>query len=751
MASISLIISLVFVLGSQFSLAQNPDLQTYIVRLSDQGVDRNILRDRGSRESWLTSLLSAVVAGIDHKLRVRHFYHRVFPGFVVQLTHEELEALKKMKGFVSAWPERSLHLRTTYSPKFLGLQQNQGFWQSSNYGQGIIIGVLDSGIAADHPSFGDEGMPAPPAKWKGGCQVIQCNNKLIGAKTFIADDNDPLDQEGHGTHVAGIAAGNFVAGANVFGIIANGTAAGIAPRAHLAMYKVCTAKSCFDGDILAGIDAAIADGVDVLSLSLGNDSLRPFHEDSIAIGTFSAVQTGVFVSTAPANSGPGFGSITDNVAPWVLTVGASNMDRKLRANVILGNNQGFYGESVYQPKNSPATQLPLVYLRKLNPNDPDAPFCNSSRSLTNSNIGGKIVLCMMGTTGNSVVGKMVNDAGGAGMILMNDQTEDYTMDVRNYFLPASHVNFEAGQKIINYVNTAPNPTAQINFKGTVFDRDPHAPAVASFSGRGPSPVSPGILKPDIVGPGVNILAAWPFSIEGNSGTTANFNILSGTSMACPHLSGVAALLKSSHPDWSPAAIKSAMMTTANPRNIGNQRIEDQTRNPADFFAVGAGHVMSNTANHPGLIYDIRSDDYIKYLCGLGYTDEQVRKTVSAPVIRCGTLGSIPEAQLNYPSFSIRMTTTSPESSTQTVTRTVRNVGRFDETYNVQVIQPNGVQMVVEPTTFFLQINQQFTYRVTFTRSSGTTTSGPRFHQGALIWNSESGRHSVRSPIMVEFY
>jgi subtilisin family serine protease len=206
------------------------------------------------------------------------------------------------------------------------------------------------------------------------------------------------------------------------------------------------------------------------------------------------------------------------------------------------------------------------------------------------------------------------------MILVNSKLEAFNPIADVHVLPAVHVSYYAGLSIKEYINSTSTPIATIIFKGTVIG-NPLAPQVASFSSRGPSKSSPGILKPDIIGPGLNILAAWPVSL-GNS-TTPPFNIISGTSMSCPHLSGIAALLKNSHPDWSPAAIKSAIMTTADTLNLHEKPILDQRLKPADLFAVGAGHVNPLKANDPGLVYDIETNDYVPYLCGLNYTDRQV--------------------------------------------------------------------------------------------------------------------------------
>ena len=291
-------------------------------------------------------------------------YHNVISGFAARLTQKEVRAMEEKDRFVSANPERILHLQTTNTPNFLGLHQQIGFWKESNFGKGVIIGVLDSGILPSHPSFSDAGMPPPPAKWKGRCDfnVSDCNNKLIGARSFnIAAKamkgetaEAPIDEDGHGTHTSSTAAGGFVKNANALGN-AKGTAVGMAPYAHLAIYKVCFGEDCPESDILAGLDAAVEDGVDVLSLSIGETSV-PFFKDNIAIGSFAAIQKGIFVSCAAGNSGP-FNSTLSNDAPWILTVGASTIDRSIVSTAKLGNGEEFDGESLFKPADFPSNTI----------------------------------------------------------------------------------------------------------------------------------------------------------------------------------------------------------------------------------------------------------------------------------------------------------------------------------------------------------------------------------------------------------
>ncbi|PPS06312.1 hypothetical protein GOBAR_AA14333 [Gossypium barbadense] len=707
-------------------------LSTYIVHLKKP---KGVFAQAVDLDGWYRSFLPVTIPG--QRTRMVFSYRNVVTGFAAKLTAEEAEAMKRKEGIKSVWPEKVYSLHTTHSPDFMGLQQSLGFWNQSNYGRGVIIGVLDTGITPGHPSFSDEGMPPQPAKWKGKCEFEGgCNNKLIGARSFVEGEvGPPADEEGHGTHTASTAGGNFVKGANVFGN-ANGTASGMAPLAHLAMYKVCGA-GCSESAILAAMDAGVEDGVDVLSLSLGGGSI-PFYMDSIALGAFTAIQKGVFVSCSAGNEGPSYGTLS-NEAPWILTVGASTIDRSIAAVPKLGNGLTFDGESLYQPNDFPSTLLPLVY-SGANGKAASA-FC-APGSLKDVDVKGKVVLCERGgDIGRIDKGQEVKDNGGAAMILMNDKLNGFSTIADPHVLPATHVGYETGLSIQKYINSTMNATATIIFKGTVLGKQT-APEVTSFSSRGPSLQSFGILKPDIIGPGVSILAAWPVSVENKTNTNSTFNMISGTSMSCPHLSGIAALLKSSHPDWSPAAIKSAIMTTASLVNLGGNPIVDETNTTADIFATGAGHVNPSKANDPGLIYDIQPDDYIPYLCGLNYTDEEVG-TIVQQTVNCSSESIIAEAELNYPSFSILL---AESGGSQTYTRTVMNVGPASSSYTYEVFVPTGVDVSVKPEEIvFTEVNQKQTYSVTFSRQKNISLP---FSQGLLKW--VSAQHDVNTPIVAIF-
>ncbi|XP_030464713.1 subtilisin-like protease 1 [Syzygium oleosum] len=710
-------------------------LSTYIIQVR-RPTDKHFSTSE-DLDTLYRTVLPTTATSSNQEQRMVHSYRHVISGFAAKLTAEEAKAIREKDGVLYVRPAKALSLHTTHTPDFLGLHQGVGLWKDSNLGKGVIIGVLDTGIFPDHASFRDEGMPPPPAKWKGRCDFngTSCNNKLIGARSFMGD-NPPYDGVGHGTHASSTAAGAFVRDASALGN-AKGTAIGMAPLAHLAIYQVCDGIECIESSILAAFDAAIEDGVDVLSLSLGGTS-QPFFADSLAVGAFAATQKGIFVSCSAGNDGP-INSTMSNEAPWILTVGASSIDRSIKATARLGNGLEFDGETLYQPHDFHPALLPLVYPGANG--DIDSAHCTPGTLIDRSDLRGKVVVCDLGSV-PIAQGQEVKDAGGAAMILVNSPIEGYTTSADEHVLPAVNVRYVAGREIKSYLRMASVPMATILFKGTHIRRSV-APAVAYFSSRGPSIQSPGILKPDIIGPGVNILASWPFPLDNSADKKHAFNVISGTSMACPHLSGVAALLKSAHPDWSPAAIKSAIMTTAATSNMEGRPIVDQTLHTADIFTTGAGHINPSKAVDPGLIYDIGPGDYVPYFCGLNYSDSDIELIVKKKVT-CSSIRSIPDYQLNYPSISVRFEGSVTKVS---VTRTVRNVGPAKSHYKLVIdpIMDHDSISVYPRELVFTKANQTASYKVDFSRKAKPATP---FAQGAITWVST--QHSVRTPVAFVF-
>ncbi|CAL4929223.1 unnamed protein product [Urochloa decumbens] len=730
--------------------AGDGELATFIIHVQPE--ERQALASADDRDAWYRSFLPD--AG-----RLVHAYHHVASGFAARLTPEELDAMSATPGFVAAVPEESYELHTTHTPSFLGLDslQAQVANNGSDRGAGVIVCMLDTGIFPTHPSFSDAGMPPPPPRWKGRCDFNNtgggrrrvCNNKLVGARSFMSNDArvQPVDDAGHGTHTASTAAGAAVHGAQVLGQAA-GVAAGMAPRAHVSMYKVCNETNCLVSDILAGVDAAVGDGCDVISMSIGGAS-RPYYQDSMAMAAFGAVENGVFVAMAAGNSGPNASSVVHE-APWILTVAASTMDRTIRATVRLGNGVVLDGESAYQQQprvSAGPTFHPLVHAG--DSGRPYAEFCGNG-SLDGLDVKGKIVLCEYGSgpgRNMSIIlkGEVVRRAGGAGMVVLNNFAQGYTTRAAAHVLPASHVDYAAATAIRSYVTSTASPTAEILGGGTLLGTSP-SPSMAFFSSRGPSRQNPGILKPDVTGPGVNVLAAWPFQVgpptAGSPLPGPTFNVDSGTSMSTPHLSGVAAFVKSKHPDWSPAAIKSAIMTTADATDRAGNRILDEQRAPAGFFATGAGHVNPEKAVDPGLVYDIVAGDYVGFLCGL-YDSKKVSVIARRPV-DCSAVEVIPEIMLNYPSISLAFRHGWNRSAPVTVERKVKSVGEVPSVYYaaVDVFDDDVTVDVVPSQLVFSKKNEEQKFKVVV----WARRNGGKVVQGALRWVSDT--YTVRSPISI---
>uniref|UniRef100_A0ACD5YPZ7 Uncharacterized protein n=1 Tax=Avena sativa TaxID=4498 RepID=A0ACD5YPZ7_AVESA len=670
---------------------------------------------------WHESFLPSSHASNLGEPRLIHSYTEAFSGFAARLADGELDAVAKKPGFIRAFPDRKLQLMTTRTPEFLGLRNGSGFWRDAGYGKGIIVGLLDTGIHAPHPSFDDHGIPAPPAKWKGSCKAARCNNKLIGAQSLVEDGLD--DEDGHGTHTSSTAAGNFVHGASYHGMGA-GTAAGIAVGAHIAMYKVCTPDGCFESSVLAGIDAAIKDGVDVLSISLGGFRPVSFDKDPIAIGTFHAVSKGITVVCAGGNDGPASGSVS-NDAPWLITVAAGSLDRSFSASIHLDNGKRIDGEALTQVPKSSSNLYPLHY-------EDRREDCNYFYD-DPSDVAGKIVVCKNMSPKVEVSDILrVMDAGAAGVVVFDDEIRGYSTAVKDYNSSVVQVTAADGKALKTWASTSTR--AKFTYHNTLLGVHP-APVVAWFSSRGDSRNTVGVLKPDILAPGLNVLAAWPPKPESGHGP---FNILSGTSMATPHVSGVAALVKGLHPDWSPAAIKSAILTTADAINSTGGSILNELHEKASFFDMGSGHVNPARAADPGLVYELGFDDYAGYICSL-YGDYGLLIIVHNSSLTCEKLPKVKGINLNYPTIMVPL---GPPPATFVVNRTVTNVGPAASMYTAKVEVPKSLKIKVTPDKLvFSKAGEKKTFSVSV---SGRLDRGDRL-EGSLSW--VSGKHVVRSPII----
>ncbi|CAL5329018.1 unnamed protein product [Camellia sinensis] len=760
--ALAIAIALVLLLQQQCIVLAVVSSNVHIVYMGERRHDETELVT-DSHHEILSDILGSREAAMESIL---YSYKHGFSGFAAVLTPHQAALTADFPGVVHVVPNRILSLQTTRSWDFLQVRPHvvNGILSRSQSGVGCIIGVMDTGIWPESESFTDVGMGKVPDHWRGICQEGEefnssnCNRKIIGARWYVkgyeaefgklntsdkVEFLSPRDASGHGTHTASTAAGALVENASFVGL-AQGVARGGAPSAWLAIYKVCwSTGGCSSADLLAAFDDAIFDGVNVLSVSLGSyPPLASYVEDVLSIGSFHAAAEGISVVCSAGNSGPYPQTVT-NTAPWTITVAANTIDRAFPTMIILGNNQTVVGQASYTGKDVNKF-YPIVNGEDIAAVDADEDSASCDYGSLNATLArGKVVLCFQSQPQRSAAyaARAVLDIEGVGVIFAQFPTKDVTLFLG---IPCVQVDFTIGTYLLTYMESTSNPVVKFNPSRTAVGQQ-ISPEVAFFSSRGPSSLSPTVLKPDIAAPGVNILASWsPASSSFLLDNTQNqlplkFKLESGTSMACPHVSGIVALLKTIHPTWSPAAIKSALITTASTKDEYGQIsvAEGAPHKLADPFDYGGGHVDPNKAINPGLIYDMKVTDYVKFLCSMGYNDTAISSIIrdSSPCQRTPNF----LLNLNLPSISI------PElKHTVTVSRTVTNVGPILSFYVARIEAPPGIYVTVEPSILFFNFTtKMLKFKVTF--CSQLRVQG-RYTFGNLYW--EDGLHVVRIPLIV---
>ena len=688
-----------------------------------------------------------------------------YDGFAARLTVEQAAALEKQSGVVNVAKNELVSVDTATTPTFLGLTDPGGLWDQlggpealkdgRGAGEDMIIGDVDSGIWPESKSFSDRDsggkliyQPINTSKWHGkkcaegeAWDTDRCNKKLIGARFFNAawggsealeaarpwEFMSPRDYNGHGTHTASTAGGNH-------GVLPTGPGAGLgrisgmAPRARIAVYKAlwstqdASTASGFTADLVAAIDQAVADGVDVINYSISGTSTN--FLDPVEVAFLFAEDAGVFVSESAGNSGPATATVA-HPGPWTTTVAAGTHNRNGIGSVTLGNGTTISGASIASAV-GPAPLIDSTAAAVSGADPTKAALCYAKADnggnavLDPAKVAGKIVLCDRGVNARVNKSLAVKEAGGVGMILANTSPNSLNADF--HFVPTVHISDTDRPTVKAYLASAASPTATIN-QSTITTTDP-APFTASFSSRGPLIAGGGdLLKPDVIAPGQDILAA--VAPPGQAGL--EFNLLSGTSMSAPHVSGVAALLEQLHPGWTPMAIKSALMTSA--YDVLDGGISNATR----IFRQGAGHIKPNSAADPGLVYDAGFNDFLAFLCG---TTTGVSPSTCTALKNAGF--STDPSNFNSPSIAI-----GDLAGVQTVTRKVRNVGNAAATYTASVSGLSGISAVVSPSSLSLNAGQTGSFTVTFTTAGATLNS---YTGGYLTWTA--GSHTVRSPIVI---
>lgn len=688
-------------------------------------------------------------------------YTLALNGFAARLTPAQAARLAATPGVRSVTRSVRYHPAVYGTPDLLGLTGSGGVWAGlggpAAAGKGVVVGVLDTGIWPENPMFAGPAVTATApsgvgssyrapdgrihvvkangTEFVGSCQqgasfpASTCTSKLVGARFFDAgflatvpadhlgahEFLSPRDGDSHGSHTASTAAGDPVASMTVGGRTFQG-GSGMAPAAKIAAYKVCWSADdpmfdgCVDTDIIAGIEAAIGDGVDVINFSLGGPAAGP--GDPLLLALMNAAAAGVFVAAAGGNSGPGAATV-DNASPWLTTVAATTAHR-YDATVRLGNGRTYRGVQ-FATTDLPATPVVLGKSVAATGADPsDATQCLPD-TLSPAKVAHRIVVCDRGITPRMEKANEVKRAGGAGMILANGADEGLIPD--DYPLPAVHLSVADSTAVRAYVLGSRNPTAALLSGDRTGRAATPVPVVAGFSSRGPAKVGGGdLVKPDLAAPGVGIVAAVASDANPRGDS---YGVESGTSMATPHIAGLAALIRGRHPEWTPMAVKSAMMTTATDTRT------DTGGRQTDPFAQGAGFVNPRRFLTPGLVYDSNVSDWQAYLKGAGVDTGSGARPIAA-------------VDLNVPSIGIGALVGS-----RTVTRTVTAVTAG--TYTAAVSLP-GFRVTVTPSTLVLaRPGQRATFRVTLTR---TTAPLDRYATGLLTWSARTGGLTVRSPIAV---
>jgi len=771
-------------IGQRLDIRSGP-VQTY-VKLLEQGHDR---------------LLGAVGAA-GSKV---HSYRYSLNGFAAELTAAQVSRLAQRGEVEQIWADTDQYVRTNNSAIFLGLEDQVGGLRADRglRGENIVIGVIDSGVAPNHPSLLDteERIPracrshwadaswlgvwlcgsyrrnpptvsvyGPPVGFTGACEAGEgfepsaCNNKVVGARFYIdgflfrheldpGEFRSPNDADGHGTHVATIVAGNSVDASLLGTRVAR--VSGIAPRARVAIYKACwlrpgeTRATCATSDLVQAIDDAVADGVDIINYSVGSLETDLTAPDDMAL--LSAVDAGVLTVVAAGNDGPELYTIgSPSSAPWVLTTAASTQAGELfdeaieitappdLADAISMREAGF---TPALPHDDPL-EAPLVTVDD-GQGSRDSGTAGSARDacqpLDNAaDVDGNIALIERG--GCEFQDKIGNaeNAGALAVVIYNNNGPPMAMngDAGSVGIPAVMIGSADGQVLVDRLaadaaddeeETADERvTVRLN-RGTFITITENGNVVADFSSRGPSLSDANFLKPDVTAPGVDILAGHtPQVANGLRGETFQYH--SGTSQAAPETAGVAALLKEAHPDWSPGALKSALMTTS------YQGVIREDGAPADPLDMGAGHIDANFAVDPGLIYDSDYRDHAAYLCGL--------REPPIPASECAALAAAgfqsTAVDLNLPSIAV-----AELISGDTVRRRVTNVGP-PASFAVEVAPPPNVDVVVDPPSLVLNTGQTTEFTVRFV-DQGTELDVWNF--GQLAWFNDT--HRVVSPIAVQ--
>jgi minor extracellular serine protease Vpr len=579
--------------------------------LQGYGHSRRVLASAFGSRLYLARLRreqSVVARRIERVLpgaRVRRHYTTVLDGLSVVLRPGQIHALHRVEGIDAVYPNLRYHPLTDTVPEVIGAP---GLWGSNlvGAGAGIKVAVVDDGIDARHPFFAPRGLVAPPGFPKGARSYT--TGKVIVARAFAPPDAArrdrlPFDAEvsRHATHVAGILAGDQ-------GLTAPGDAgrptvtglSGVAPRAWLGNYRALALPDPVYGsigstaDLVAAVDAAVNDGMDVINLSIGGTEIDP-ASDGLVRAVQGAVAAGVVVVIAAGNEREllGYGSIdSPGAAQGAITVAATSSSRFFaRSSSITGSDPvppmlRSFGVAVPDSDHAPRRVAgPIVAASSVG----DPRLC--SRRAAGA-LSGMIALADRG--GCSVLRKarVARAAGATAVLVPPFDAGPPVPEIDRTAVPVLVAPAPVVTALETYLQ--PGATAALAVRTATREEATLPGVVATFSSAGPTPFEQQ-LKPDLAAPGVAILSSVPDSSSNEPGDWAIFD---GTSMSTPAVAGAAALLLEAHPSWAPGDLKAALMATAHPAFVDAAGLRE-----ASPLTAGAGFVDVSAANAPGVVAD----------------------------------------------------------------------------------------------------------------------------------------------------
>jgi|GEM_PF-2289963 len=667
--------------------AQAPEVQSY----------RSHLQQR--QEAVLDDI--ARLTGQSHQPQRR--WQLAVNGFALEMDAATAARVHRLPGVAQVKQEIEYVPQTFAGPKYINAKP---LWDGSvapeleTKGEGMVVAIVDSGILPTHESFraeADDGYlhqnPLGSGNFIGVCDPshpdydpsYQCNDKLIGA--FVINGSNAFDDNGHGTHVAGTAAGNPVT-------TPNGTPlSGVAPRANIINYKVCDGGCVGMPDVAEDIlERGIVDVVNY-SIGPGAGGGNPYGEASA--WAFRALnESGVMVFAAAGNSGPAAETVS-NFAPWNVTVGSSH-------------HGGAFGQtfSVTGPGDVPTelenqTAVAAAEFDLSSDLSAELGFAGdfgdelACESLANGSLDGMIAVTIRGECSFVQKAENLADAGAVGMLVKNNEPGDpIVMGGDGFVLPSVMVSQANGNALLDFMDVAREPQGVIFAEeGVVFLG---GDVMSNFSSRGPGNNAYTVLPgPDLVAPGQSIQAAY---VGGDNA----YNTIGGTSMASPHAAGAGALLKALNPDWSPTELQSAMMMTARRDVLVNGGNDARA---ADIFDQGAGRLDLARAAQAGLIMDESTANF----------------EAANP-----NGGSLALYELNVP-FLTQLECGNGECSWERQFKAVRDA-------DWRASSEGDVEVAVSPSQFSVQAGETITLNFT----AAMVPSSEEWHFGNVLLQEQSG-------------